>query len=283
MLPDLPRTRARKFSPAQREAAIRWILERLEGGWRLQDACAEPRAPSRQTVHAWTLKDPALRERLARARAWGVQYRPRYHPARFAFDPARAERFLARVRRGESVAAMQAAREAPELAVLRAWRNARPDFDQAYRAAKRAGTEARRGRPLRPFDPAAADRLLARVNAGVPLKRIVREPGMPGRWAVKQWRRARPDFDYALRVLMTGGRRNRDRARAAAFAGPDPKLTRRIGAALAAGATISGLCARPDMPSHDTFYAWRRRFPAFAEEVAEALDHRDWLRAEERE
>jgi hypothetical protein len=103
---------------------------------------------------------------------------------------------------------------------------------------------------------------------------------MPGYRIVRRWRREEPGFDYALTLALKGGRRNRSRANAKPSRGPGARLTRRIGRALADGATITELCARPGMPSVPTFYAWRSRFPAFAEEVAEALDHRDWLAAD---
>lgn len=265
------------FSPyADREAVVCRLVERLERGLTLHRACREPGAPTRQTVHNWTRDDPGLRERLRRAQAWGVQFRPRYHEDRFRYDYDRVDRFLARVRQGASVTAMRAAREAPDLEVLRAWKRMRPEFAEAYEAAKAAAAAVRRRRRRRrvPFDQDVADRIVARVNRGEALAALRREDDMPGRTALRRWRRERPDFANALKLAMKGGRRNRARGRG----GPSPELTRRIGRAIAAGATITVVCARRDTPSLDTLSVWRRRHPAFAADVAAAIHFRDWTR-----
>jgi len=263
---------------AARDGMVGRLIQRLEGGWTLHRACREPGAPSRQTVHNWTRDDPTLRERLRRAQAWGVQFRPRHNPDRFRYDYDRVDRFLARVRLGASVEAMQAAREAPDRQTIRAWKLMRPEFVDQYETAKRAAAAARRTRPRRrrPFDPGVADRIVARVNRGDTLAALVREDGMPGRKALRRWRRTQPGFAFALRLAVKGGQRNRARARA----GPGPELTRRIGHAIAAGATIKALCARPGMPNIATFYVWQRRYPAFAAVVGNARDFRDWMRAD---
>jgi len=262
--------------PTAREGAIRRLVERLEGGWTLHRACQELQAPNYHTVMRWLRADPALRERLRRAQAWGAQFRPRYNQDRFRYDYDRVDRFLARVRQGEPVVAMQATGEAPDQETIRAWKHMRPEFVAQYEAARRAGAAARRARPRRPFDPDVADRIVARVNRGETLAVLMREDGMPGFTALRRWRRTQPGFAFALRLAVKGGQRNRARARA----GPSPELTARIGQAIAAGATIQALCARRGMPNIATFYVWQRRYPAFAAVVADARDFQDWMRAD---
>ncbi|MBL8772581.1 MAG: hypothetical protein JNK30_14455 [Phenylobacterium sp.] len=228
---------------------------------------------------ARTRADPALKARLARAAAWGRQFRPRHDQARFFYDYDRVDAFLEVVRAGEPVRAMQLAGRAPDQATIRAWKASRPDFVARYAEAKRLGRLAREARARRPFDPALADRILARVHRGDRLADILREPGMPGPTALRRWKAQDPGFAAVLAQMKRGGQIRRARARRRG--GPTPELADAIGRGLAMGASVTSLCRDADMPSRNTVAAWRRRDPAFDRTVAEALRFRDMI-AEDR-
>ena len=194
---------------AARQAAVLRVEAGLMRGWTLKSACSQPWAPSIQTLWNWAAEDPGVMIRLRQAREAGRSLRPRWAIERFRYDYDRVDRFLARVEAGESVAAMQRARTAPEPELIRAWKHMRPEFVARYAAAKRAGAAVRRARPRRPFDPAVADRIVAGVNRGETLAALMRQDGMPGLAALRRWRRTQPEFAFALRLAVTGGRRNR--------------------------------------------------------------------------
>src|SRR5437868_513194 len=76
------------------------ICEAVEKGATLRELAARPGWPSRMTVFRWAREDAGFAGRLAEARGLRRGVRTEAGPV---FDPALAEAFLLRVRRGETV------------------------------------------------------------------------------------------------------------------------------------------------------------------------------------
>src|SRR5262245_43234774 len=62
------------------------------------------------------------------------------------------------------------------------------------------------------FDAGLAEALLLRVRRGEPVRRLVREPGMPNRERLTRWKAEQPDFAAALAQAARFSREVKDRA-----------------------------------------------------------------------
>jgi hypothetical protein len=246
------------------------VLERVEAGWTLDRLEALPGLPSRQTLYRWQKADPEFARRLAAAQAWRKGERRARLNAAGTFDAARAEAFLLRVRRGEAVRDLVRTPGQPHRDILNRWRAERPDFAEALEAAVRFSFEQR---PLAwLFDQGVADEIVRRVYRGEPLPSVMKDPQMPGREALRRWRRARPDFVAALKMAQLGGHRRRMRARRRCT----PELAEAIMAHIRGGGSLhSAARVVPGAPHHVTLYGWVRTNSEFAREVEWANLERD--------
>jgi hypothetical protein len=128
------------------------------------------------------------------------------------------------------------------------------------------------------FTPQMGAAICARVAAGEPLARVMREAGMPHRTTVRNWRKSHPEFAMALWTAMLTARTARRRAdraaRAAALARPAPlkggsesTYSEAVGEAICArianGESVVAIGRDPDMPCAGTVYAWAKRHPDF--------------------
>jgi hypothetical protein len=120
----------------------------------------------------------------------------------------------------------------------------------------------------RAWDEAVADRILLAVMRGAVLRKLLSsDPAFPCLAVLERWRREEPVWDRALVMAMAAGRRARWRG--------SPELTDEIWHRIVMGASLRSLGAEPDMPSAGTLYAWVKRWPAFAAEVASACHWRE--------
>ena len=248
------------------------ILDRIAAGERLTDICADPAMPSDASVLAWGRRDPEFAAALADAR------RRADHIRRYAFDEAKAQAILARVRTGEKLLAILREPEMPSRKVCAYWRATQAHFQEEL---WRLHNQQRNDRHQRlrdsfwPFDQAVADRIMVRVARGEPLGQVNADPALPGRGLLNRWRRERPEYDRLLRGAVVMGRRLR---RGKAPRRRTPELTEAILDGIVLGESLASLARRPDMPSAPTLYAWVAADEAFARQVDQACDLRElWL------
>lgn len=159
------------------------------------------------------------------------------------------------------------------------------------------GAAPRQGR-LR-FTDELAQEIVSRAAAGHSLSAIARDPEMPCRSAIAQWREQHPAFDAALTRAQRRARLHRralDRLRdGGALARPKPydlrqsdytpELAARICERLANGESLIAICrGDPEMPTPATVYRWLRRMPDFNDLYVEAREFQgDYLFDEARE
>jgi len=256
------------------------IVARVRAGATVAGACrADPSLPCAESITLWARADPLFAAELARARRVGDFAR------RLAFDEAVAAAFLARLRAGATVRELLGRPGMPGAGTYRFWRRTQMGFQGDLWQVKQTRAEARRnlrmaglrgggGRPFRAFDRAMADRILARVARGEPLRRMLEtDPALPCRAVVYRWRAAEPEWAAALTSAIRIGRRMRARARSRCT----PELTEEVVARIVEGGSLRSLARDPDMPCAGTLYAWAARRPEFARAVARACEHReDW-------
>jgi len=253
------------------------VVQLLEQGRSLHHIETLPGMPSRMTIHRWAKARPEFAERMAEARAV-ARGRAAVLLADGGFDAARAEAFLDRVRAGDAVRDLVRRPEGPHRELLDRWKRAQPAFAAALATAVRFAHAGRSERALGwPFDEAVADRIILRVIRGEALPVLMKDPALPGRDALRRWRRRHPDFDAALKAAMRVGHRVRMREMAEELM---PDLTDYIFERIVMGASLHSLGREPDMPHHVTMYGWVKTRRDFARAVAQACQFRDELIAE---
>jgi hypothetical protein len=249
------------------------LLTRIAAGELLMEVCTEASMPSYASVYAWARAEPVFAAELADARRRGEFIRCG------AFDDAKARALLARLRAGEPITKILRDPAMPSRRLYAYWRATQAPFaEEVHRlnqvcAAKRV----ERGRARRRhFDQALADAIVVRASRGELLQTMLSSAaGLPCRGVVARWRRMQPEFDQALRIAVRVGRRLRRHHRAGRCT---PEFTQFIADEIRQGASLASLGRRPDMPCTTTLYAWVRRRPAFAAEIAQACEDReDWF------
>jgi len=243
------------------------VLARVTEGMSLVAACAGPDAPTVQTVFKWRAADPGFDADVKRAQHLGEWAR------RYRFDEAQAEAFLARLRAGESIRALERDPGTPTRATLLYWRRSQGWFGAEVLRVIAVYRDGRLRRYLwrapRAFDARTADRVLLWVGRGYDWRKVsAAETGLPGSRVVRAWRRANRDFDEALRVNMRMGRLARQRARRMA-------ALEALTAGIVDGGSLRSLGGTGRLPSAGTLYRWATLDPAFREVVADACDWRE--------
>jgi hypothetical protein len=246
------------------------LLTRLAAGEPLMALCAELDMPSYASVHAWARAEPGFAAELTDARRRGAFIR------RGAFDAVRAEALLTRLRAGEPITQILRDPAMPSRRLYAYWRATQAPFaEEVHRLAQVTSAARDRGRRARwrGFDQAQADAIVVRASRGETLEAMLTAAaGLPSRGVVARWRKAQPEFDQALRIALRIGRR---RVRAAGRC--TPQLTEVIAGEIRMGQSLASLGRRPDMPCAATLYAWVRKQPDFAAEIAQACEDReDW-------
>jgi terminase small subunit-like protein len=141
------------------------------------------------------------------------------------------------------------------------------------------------------FTWAMGNLILARIIEGETMKAITADPRMPAYCTVFRWMQVVPEFADAVRQVRAALATNRlnDREAHRLARGPKRRSGRKstysdltgeiICDAIAQGASLSEIVARPGMPSFKAIYTWLRDQPQFREVFIEACDHRDRLLA----
>lgn len=253
------------FAYPNRAALQRQIIDRVAAGETVVAICSEAGMPDPASVQVWRRADAAFASDLAAARRMGDWRRV------YGFDEAVAAAFLARLAAGETERDLLARPGMPSQRAYAYWRRTNVGFQQAL-AELRGAREARRLAGLkgryRAWDEAVADRILLAVMRGAVLRKLLSsDPAFPCLAVLERWRREEPVWDRALVLAMAAGRRARWRG--------SPELTDEIWRRIAMGGSLRSLGAEPDMPSAGTLYAWVKRWPAFAAEVAHACHWRE--------
>ena len=248
------------------------LLTRVAAGELLMEVCAEADMPSYGSVYAWARSEPVFAEELAGARRRGEFIR------KGAFDEAKGQALLTRLRAGEPITQILRDPAMPSRRLYAYWRATQGPFAQEVHRVNqlRAAERVERGRRRwRYFDAGVADAIVVRVSRGELLQAMLNSAaGLPCRGVVARWRRMQPEFDQALRFAVRVGRRRR-------VQGPGrctPEFTQFIADEIRQGESLASLARRPDMPCANTLYAWVRKYAAFAAEIAQACEDReDWF------
>ena len=170
----------------------------------------------------------------------------------------------------------------PSQRAYRHWRGTEPEFLLALGRLRAGGYSQRSatGHPRwRAWDAAVAGRLLAAVLKGAMRATLATDPAFPSLAVLKRWRAEQPEWAAELRIAIRIGRVRGAAARCRARA---EALEHEVGVAVLEGASLRRLGAEdPDLPCARTLYAWRRRWPSFAEAVELAADMCEWREADE--
>jgi hypothetical protein len=112
-------------------------------------------------------------------------------------------------------------------------------------------------------------RVIERLEAGMTLTALGREPGFPSRQTLLRWTMADPDFADRLRRARAWGQGRKRAARA----GPvfDPARAEAFLLAIRRGETMPELMARPEWPNRALLNRWKRESPQFAQALAAAV------------
>lgn len=240
------------------------LLGRVEAGERLADIWRDPDMPSSGTVMKWRRKDAAFSAAFDRALAIGRWRRT------WMFDEALADALLARFRSGEHLADLLKDPAMPGRAQYDYWRATQAPFCAEIERLK-TERQAQRNRDVRQrtkaaFDPAVADRIIARMLRGAWLREVLAsDPALPSVGVVWRWRRESPEFDRALRDAVRSNRTRRLLSRRHRQEVEDFVVAR-----IEAGETLASLAARRDLPNRDTLHRWMREQPAFAARIEAA-------------
>ncbi len=216
----------------------------------------------------WARADAGFGAALAAARRQGTWRRL------WAFDAAKAAAFLARAWAGERVNALIGQPGMPSRCVYTHWNATHAPFAEAVAALRRRRDAqlGERGRARRrAFDPALADRIIARLNEGTPEEVrledvLLADPALPCWETMMRWRREERAFDQALRMTISA-------RRAAVLPVPEP-LVDEVVDHIAEGGSFLSFSRLPGGPSQGTLRRWMRD-PKFADAVARACVWRE--------
>ena len=259
-----------------RRGLQRAVLARVAAGETVKAVGLEAGMPSQDLVSVWARADPVFRAELDDALRRGAWRRL------YAFDEAKAAAFLARVRAGEAVNDVVGQPGMPGRKTYRYWKATQASFAEAMGAIRQRrdthlGLRAR-DRLWRAWDPAVADRIVARLWMGTPLRDLkAADPDLPGVEIVRRWRREQPGFGRAVDFVLAAWARKRPGWQADRRC--TPALSEAIREKLVMGGSFRSIGAEPGMPSATRMGRWMRTEPAFAAMVREAcVDREDWYR-----
>jgi len=119
-----------------------------------------------------------------------------------------------------------------------------------------------------PFDPAAAARVIARIEAGELLRDLWRDETLPARFTLKTWRAQNPEFAALLREAVNAARSRRYKAKSPYGPATRAEICRRI----EAGATLGEIVSDPDMPGAFAIHTWLNTDPDFRWDYAIARE-----------
>lgn len=248
------------FQPVRDE-----ILARMARGERVTDICREPGMPRVDSVGALAKRDPFFAARYQDAKARGDYAR------KARVDPVRAAEVMRRLAEGERMHAVLGRGGMPSKRTWKLWLQNAPDLAEAHFIAKRDARFARgaiRSRKAhRDFDPAIADRIVARCYAGATLRRL-REavPEAPSMPVLTRWRREQPEFNRALKIVLRLAHAHRQRTRLC-----NDAMIEAITDRVLAGETLRAIARDPAMPCGTTLNTWSHTRPDFYVALEAAL------------
>lgn len=143
-----------------------------------EDVCAEDVCPGRR---------PAKWARQRKVVGW---------------SPALAKRICERVAGGELLYAVCREDGMPTAQSVGRWARERPDFDEAIRAARRAGGRPASGGGVFTYCEEVADEIFERLCEGESLTAIGNDPAMPSLSTIFYWRRRFRAFEDAVQLGM---------------------------------------------------------------------------------
>lgn len=251
------------------------ILARVSRGEHLKHICREPGMPRQEAVYAWGRADAAFdarrRAALQRGRDWRIT----------GFDPAMAAEILSRMAEGERLHRILAREGRPSRRTFRIWLANHAEFAEAvfHLRGERMAVRVLKHRRARrcEFDPALADRIVARCYDGVELRHLRQAlPGAPAKRVLARWRREQPGFDRNLRFALQVANLRRQRFRRCNAAMIEAVTDR-----VAAGESLSAIARDPAMPCRESLYNWTRRRSDFREALQAARAARAQMLADE--
>jgi len=101
----------------------------------------------------------------------------------------------------------------------------------------------------------------ARLAEGASVEQIIREPGMPCRATLRNWKLAHPDFAAQFEMARAQGGGMRRGGRPEVYS---PELAEAVLEGLAEGRALHRICGEPGAPSMTTVFRWLKADPEFA-------------------
>lgn len=233
--------------------------------------CADDGMPDASSVRGWARRDAGFAAELAAARRKGDWRR------RFAYDEEKGAAVIARLAAGALIAEVLREPGMPSWRTYTYWRRSHMHFAAELGRVREARAPMRlaglRGR-YRPFDPAVAQRIYARLWTGERLRAVLRsDPAFPSLSVLARWRREDAAFGAGVAFVLGAWRKKPRPARRRLT----PALREAILDGIVLGESLRSLGRREDMPCAATLYAWVRKDEAFAAAVAQACVDREDL------
>lgn len=242
------------------------IVARCEAGETVAAVCRSPGMPTTRTVRNWMKTNDWFREALPQARWAGSQ-------RRFLFDEAKAKEILKRAWAGEPMVSILRSPGMPSLKTVKHWLARGGPFRAEYERIKdyRWHMKGQRLKQrYRHFDEAVADRLFIALTKGGKLRALLRsDKAYPSLAVLERWRKARPEFDKALKFAMKVGRRERGSRLYS------PGLAEEIVGRIVEGGSLRSIAQDPSMPCQRTLYNWVRKRSDFFRIVDDACEERN--------
>lgn len=251
----------------------REILARVEAGETVRAICAGEGMPCPQSVTNWARWDPdGFGAALRAARGRALERR------KDGYDEATAQAVLARLRAGERVDDIWREPGMPGQHKWYRWMRSHAHIAEDYdglmrrRAATKMQRMRARQRRYRAFDAAVAVRLCQRLEAGEPLRSVLRsDKDFPSLAVLARWRRENPAFGALIGEVLGDWRRRRAQARTRCT----PAVTERVRLLLSNGHSLRGISRMRGAPSQKALYNWVRERARFAHAVAWGCYHRE--------
>ena len=205
----------------------------------------------------------------------------RIHPSTYDLAALQA-RVIERLEAGMMLKTLGTLEGFPSTSTLHRWKRADEGFARRIKAAQAWGRGVQRGNrnAAELYDAVKAEALLAQVRLGVPIGRLWRSHGWPGRRVLRLWKRMRPEFAVELAAAMRAARTFRDLPHPYDEAKADAVVL-----ACAKGGSLREVLRATGMPSWPAVQRWKKAHPEFAAALrtAHAACHRARMAAKRRD
>jgi hypothetical protein len=160
------------------------LLKGLREGATLRSLLDRPEFPSWKTIQRWRRDRPGFAAELAEVLA----AKPRRKRGPRPYDERIADRYVARLAKGETLAQVLADPTMPGRKVMDRWAAEDPGFDHALGWAMLSGARVR-GQARRVVTPQLATAIVARLREGASFADLERAPSMPTGKTIRKWMR----------------------------------------------------------------------------------------------